>query len=86
MKKRGHVAKDCWFEKKHWRCYNFGEYDHKRRECLKSKQFSLGNFNLQTNRIKRNYGTDQIETLPKSQVKASDCSETKEIGSQPGSV
>jgi hypothetical protein len=34
------------------------------------EQFSSGNLNLQTIRMKGNHGTYQIETLPKSQAKA----------------
>jgi hypothetical protein len=87
MKKKGYIAKDCWFNEKHRRCYNCGEYNHKRRECLKSKQFGLGNFKLQTNRIKRNHRTDQIGTLLKSQVKAKMVApERKELGVNPAVI
>jgi hypothetical protein len=46
MKKRGYIAKDCWFKEKYKSCYNYRKYNAKRRECLKSKQFGLGNFNF----------------------------------------
>jgi hypothetical protein len=64
-KKRGHMVKNYWFQKKHQRCFNCGKYNHKRSECLKSRQFGAGNFNLQNNRIKRDHEINQIGNLPK---------------------